>query len=78
MALLFNDFASWERHCQATGEPLYQAVLGYEIEQKGRTEEEIWQGLQRAYDVMRDAVKTGLTQDMTSRSGFLQLVKPGL
>ncbi|MFB9863250.1 L-serine ammonia-lyase, iron-sulfur-dependent, subunit alpha [Rufibacter immobilis] len=71
MALLFNDFASWERHCRATGESLYQAVLQYEIEQKGRTEEEIWNGLQRAYEVMRDAVKTGLTQDMTSRSGMV-------
>ncbi|MBC3540550.1 L-serine ammonia-lyase, iron-sulfur-dependent, subunit alpha [Rufibacter sediminis] len=71
MALLFNDFASWGEHCQTTGEPLYQAVLGYEIEQKGRSEEEIWDGLQRAYDVMKDAVKTGLTQDMTSRSGMV-------
>ena len=52
-----------------TGEPLYQPVLAYEIEQKGRTEEEIWTGLQRAYDVMRDAVKEGLTGNMTSRSG---------
>ncbi|AKQ47251.1 serine dehydratase [Rufibacter radiotolerans] len=72
MSLLFNDFASWEKHCQATGEPLYRAVLAYEIEQKGRTEEEIWDGLQRAYDVMRDAVQTGLTQDMTSRSGMVK------
>ncbi|RNI23498.1 L-serine ammonia-lyase, iron-sulfur-dependent, subunit alpha [Rufibacter latericius] len=71
MALLFNDFASWEQHCQASGEPLYKAVLAYEIEQKGRTEEQIWDGLQRAYEVMKDAVKTGLTQDMTSRSGMV-------
>ncbi|KAA3440659.1 L-serine ammonia-lyase, iron-sulfur-dependent, subunit alpha [Rufibacter hautae] len=71
MALLFNDFASWGQHCQTTGEPLYKAVLAYEIEQKGRTEEQIWDGLQRAYDVMKDAVKTGLTQDMTSRSGMV-------
>ncbi|MBA9076206.1 MULTISPECIES: L-serine ammonia-lyase, iron-sulfur-dependent, subunit alpha [Rufibacter] len=71
MALLFNDFRSWEQHCTATGEPLYRPVLGYEIEQKGRTEEEIWAGLARAYEVMRDAVQTGLTQDMTSRSGMV-------
>ncbi|GGK83749.1 L-serine ammonia-lyase, iron-sulfur-dependent, subunit alpha [Rufibacter glacialis] len=71
MSLLFNDFASWEKHCQATGEPLYQAVLAYEVEQKGRSEEDIWAGLQRAYEVMCDAVKTGLTQDMTSRSGMV-------
>ncbi|SHK03822.1 L-serine ammonia-lyase, iron-sulfur-dependent, subunit alpha [Hymenobacter psychrotolerans] len=71
MSLLFTDFASWQAHCAATGEPLYQPVLAYEIEQKGRSEEEIWNGLQRAYDVMRDAVQTGLTQDMTSRSGMV-------
>ncbi|MCC2546061.1 L-serine ammonia-lyase, iron-sulfur-dependent, subunit alpha [Hymenobacter sp. BT175] len=71
MSLLFNDFASWQAHCDATGQPLYQPVLDYEIEQKGRSEEEIWMGLQRAYDVMRDAVQTGLTQDMTSRSGMI-------
>lgn len=71
MSLLFTDFASWQAHCAATGEPLYQPVLAYEIEQKGRTEPEIWDGLQRAYDVMRDAVQTGLTQDMTSRSGMV-------
>jgi L-serine dehydratase len=46
-------------------------VLAYEIEQKGRTEDEIWTGLQRAYDVMRDAVKEGLTGNMTSRSGMI-------
>ncbi|GGG45934.1 L-serine ammonia-lyase, iron-sulfur-dependent, subunit alpha [Hymenobacter glacieicola] len=71
MSLLFNDFASWQAHCAATGEPLHQPVLAYEVEQKGRTEEEIWSGLQRAYDVMRDAVHTGLTQNMTSRSGMV-------
>ncbi|RSK42864.1 L-serine ammonia-lyase, iron-sulfur-dependent, subunit alpha [Hymenobacter perfusus] len=71
MSLLFTDFASWGAHCAATGEPLYQPVLAYEIEQKGRTEEQIWTGLQRAYDVMRDAVHTGLTQNMTSRSGMV-------
>jgi len=71
MSLLFTDFASWQAHCEATGEPLYQPVLAYEIEQKGRAEADIWPGLQRAYDVMRDAVHTGLTQNMVSRSGMV-------
>ncbi|CAA9282881.1 MAG: L-serine dehydratase, alpha subunit [uncultured Adhaeribacter sp.] len=71
MALLFKDFASWEKHCAATGEPLYQPVLDYEIEQKGRTETYIWTTIARAYQVMREAVQTGLTQDMTSRSGMV-------
>ncbi len=71
MALLFNDFKSWRIHTQETGEPLYQPVLGYEIDQKGKTEEDIWQGMQRAYDVMREAVQTGLNEDMVSRSGMI-------
>ncbi len=71
MSLLFNDFKSWEKHCAETGEPLYQPVLEYEIEQKGRTEEFIWENLAKAFDVMKDAVHTGLTEDMRSRSGMV-------
>src|SRR5688572_17049565 len=71
MSLLFNDFASWKKHCDETGAPLYQPVLEYEIEQKGRTEEAIWQGIAQAYDVMKDAVKTGLSENMQSRSGMV-------
>ena len=71
MALLFDNFAAWAAHCAATGEALWQPVLTYEIEHKGRTEEAIWTGLAAAYDVMRAAVHTGLTQDMTSRSGMV-------
>ncbi|OON70666.1 L-serine ammonia-lyase, iron-sulfur-dependent, subunit alpha [Hymenobacter sp. CRA2] len=72
MSLLFNDFASWQEHCSRTGEPLWQPVLAYEMEQKGRAEADIWDGLQRAYDVMCDAVRTGLSEDMTSRSGMIK------
>jgi len=71
MSLLFNDFRSWEKHCTETGELLYQPVLAYEIEQKGRTEEFIWENIARAYEVMKDAVHTGLTEDMRSRSGMV-------
>jgi L-serine dehydratase len=52
MALLFTDFKSWRAHTLTTGEALYQPVLGYEVEQKGKTEEHIWEGMQRAYEVM--------------------------
>ena len=71
MSLLFTDFKSWEKHCAETGEPLYQPVLDYEIEQKGRTEAFIWENIAKAYEVMKDAVKTGLTENMTSRSGMV-------
>lgn len=71
MSLLFNDFASWQKHCEETNQPLYQPVLEYEIEQKGRTEEVIWETMAKAYAVMQDAVKTGLSEDMKSRSGMV-------
>ena len=71
MSLLFTDFKSWEKHCAETGEPLYQPVLEYEIEQKGRSEEFIWENIAKAYCVMKDAVQTGLTENMQSRSGMV-------
>ncbi|MES2389198.1 MAG: L-serine ammonia-lyase, iron-sulfur-dependent, subunit alpha [Bacteroidota bacterium] len=71
MPLLFNDFKSWRQHCADTGEPLWKPVVAFEIAQKGRTEEEIWTGLGNAWEVMKEAVLTGLTSDMTSRSGMI-------
>jgi L-serine dehydratase len=71
MSLLFNTFKEWGEHCAATQEPLYKSVLEYEMQQKGRSEEEIWAHLTKAYRVMREAVQTGLTEDMTSRSGMV-------
>lgn len=71
MSILFTDFESWKKRCEEQGVKLYEPVLEYEIDQKGRTEPEIWDGLARAYHVMREAVETGLSQDMTSRSGMV-------
>lgn len=50
---------------------LAEVVLEYEKIQKNRAEEDTWKGLERAWEVMRDAVHTGLTEDMTSRSGMI-------
>lgn len=71
MALLFNDFKSWKAYCEEQNQLLYVPVLEYEIQQKGRTEEAIWQGMQQAYTVMKEAVTTGLQEDTTSRSGMI-------
>ena len=71
MSMLFNSFKEWELTCSEANLPLYQPVLDYEIEQKNTTVPEIRTGLLRAYQVMKDAVQTGLTQDMTSRSGMV-------
>lgn len=71
MSFLFNDFAGWKQRCQSKDIKLFEAVLEYEIDQKGKSDNDIWQGLGEAYQVMRDAVETGLNEDMTSRSGMV-------
>jgi L-serine dehydratase len=71
MAFLFDSFEGWKNHCAEKKISVVQAVLDYEKEQKGRTEQQIWDGLAKAWTVMKDAVQTGLTEDMTSRSGMI-------
>lgn len=71
MGLLFDDFKSWKAYCEEKNLPLFAPVLEYEVQQKGRAEETIWQGMQQAYTVMKDAVQTGLAEEMTSRSGMI-------
>lgn len=71
MGLLFDDFKSWKAYCEEKKLLLYEPVLEYEIQQKGRTEDTIWQGLQHAYTVMKEAVLAGLEEDMISRSGMI-------
>lgn len=71
MSILFNDFKEWKAYCEEKNLKLFEPVLEYEKDQKDRSAEAVWEGLQTAYDVMRDAVKTGLEEDMTSRSGMI-------
>lgn len=71
MAFLFDSFEGWKTYCTENNKSVVQAVLDYEEEQKGRTEQQIWEGLAKAWEVMKDAVHTGLEEDMTSRSGMI-------
>lgn len=71
MAYLFDSFAGWKKYCEENKLSLAQTVLEYEHEQKGRNQQEVEQGLMRAWKVMKDAVRTGLEEDMTSRSGMI-------
>lgn len=50
---------------------MYRPVLDYERDQKGHDEEFVWKGLQQAWEVMKEAVQTGLSTEMTSRSGMI-------
>lgn len=71
MCYLFESFKGWKEYCESQNVTLVQSVIEYEVEQKNSTEDKIWAGLGHAYSVMKDAVRTGLEEEMTSRSGMI-------
>ena len=71
MAFFFDSFDNWKKYAADNKLSLVQVVMEYEKTQKNRTEKEIWDGLANAWQVMKEAVHTGLTEDMTSRSGMV-------
>lgn len=71
MSFLFNDFAGWKQYCIEKNLNLYEVVLEYEVKQKGKSPQEIWEGLANAYGVMKGAVRAGLKENMSSRSGMV-------
>ncbi len=71
MSFLFEDFKGWKEYCTTHDISLPQSVIEYEVDQKQATEEMMWVGLENAYSVMKEAVQTGLTEEMTSRSGMI-------
>ncbi|EAZ79492.1 L-serine ammonia-lyase, iron-sulfur-dependent, subunit alpha [Algoriphagus machipongonensis] len=71
MCYLFESFKGWKSYCEEKQVSLPESVIEYEVEQKNAESETIKAGLLNAYQVMKDAVKTGLTEEMTSRSGMI-------
>lgn len=71
MAFLFESFEGWKKYSEEKNMPLHLVAMEYECEQRGRTREEVWNGLATAWTVMKEAVHTGLEEDMTSRSGMI-------
>ena len=71
MAYLFETFKGWKTYCESNDVSLAESVLAYEIQQKGSSSESIYAGLTKAYSVMKEAVETGFSQDMTSNSGMI-------
>jgi L-serine dehydratase len=71
MAYLFDSFEGWKKYCAEKNISLAQTVLEYELEQKGRSEKEVHDGLMHAWTVMKEAVHSGLEEDMISRSGMI-------
>ncbi len=71
MSYLFESFKGWKTYCEEKEISLPQAVIEYEVDQKNGEDSHIKAGLLKAYGVMKDAVKTGLEEDMISRSGMI-------
>ncbi len=71
MAYLFETFKGWNAYCTKNNFSLAKSVIEYEVSQKGSLENDIYQGIAKAYGVMKEAVETGFTQDMTSNSGMI-------
>ncbi|MEL7340714.1 MAG: L-serine ammonia-lyase, iron-sulfur-dependent, subunit alpha [Bacteroidota bacterium] len=71
MAVLFDSFGEWKSYLDTHREAVWQPVLDYEVRERNRPEEEIWQKLAQAYAVMKDAVATGYERDMQSLSGMI-------
>src|SRR6187402_879830 len=71
MAFLFDSFENWKKYAGEKKLSLSDVVLEYELEQKNRSRQETMDGLANAWEVMKDAVRTGLEEDMTSRSGMI-------
>lgn len=71
MSFLFDSFSGWQAYCQKHQLSLSASVAEYEGHQKGKSPEQISQGMLSAWQVMKEAVDTGLQQDMKSRSGMI-------
>jgi L-serine dehydratase len=71
MPFLFDSFENWKKYATDSKLTLPQVVMEYERSQRGRTDDEIIKGLEKAWTVMKEAVHTGLTEEMKSRSGMV-------
>lgn len=71
MTFLFDSFENWKQYSIDHSQSLIAIVLDYELEQKGRTHAETLSGLKAAWQVMKEAVHSGLHDEMVSRSGMI-------
>lgn len=71
MVIQFKSFEEWKSECGSSKTPLWQPVMEFEKSQRNSSEDKIWQGLGEAYKVMKEAVQTGLTKNLNSRSGMI-------
>lgn len=72
MAYLFDSFEGWKAYCEKKGISLAESVQEYEGSQKNKSKEAIYDNMLNAFQVMKEAVQTGLTEEMASRSGMIK------
>lgn len=71
MAYLFETFKGWKAYCETHQVSLVDSIIDYEMTERGGTREEILATVTINFNVMKEAVETGFTEDMTSRSGMI-------
>lgn len=71
MSYLFESFKGWKSYCEEHTLSLPQSVIAYEVDQNNGKDLQIKERMLQAYYVMKDAVKTGLKDEMISRSGMI-------
>ena len=68
---MYRNLAEAIRDAEARGVPLSTVALELEAKDQGRTVQSIRDALQRALDIMREAVARGLVGDLYSSSGLV-------
>ncbi len=71
MSFLFTDFSGWKNYCTTHNTVLFRPLLEYQEQQNNRHEKQVWEKLAIAWEVMKEAVKTGLEEETVSRSGMI-------
>jgi L-serine dehydratase len=71
MPFLFESFEKWRSYSEERHMLLHEVVLEYEQAEKDHSLQQIHETLARSWQVMKEAVQTGLRDDMKSRSGMI-------
>ena len=71
MPFLFDSFKGWKKYHADHHMSLHDVVLEYEQVEKDHSIHQVKEGLARSWQVMKEAVMTGLEQEMKSRSGMI-------
>lgn len=71
MSIRFNRFRDIVALAQERHQPIGGIIWQYEAETSGQSPEEVWQNMAAHWQVMREAIRTGLEQTERSASGLI-------